>query len=413
LSRHFSCNPLSHDLLILGASTRAAAFSAIQCGFQPRCADYFADRDLAAVCSVDRIDHRHAAEQFVEFARSVAPTPWFYTGGLENHPDCVDQIAGRHELWGIDGPTLRAVRDPGRVADVLSRNGVPCPLVRSDAHGLPRDGTWLRKPIASGGGRGIEPLIDDNDAGSLVHYFQERIDGPSFSALFIGERARATASLIGVTRQLIGVPGLPFGYVGSIGPLPTSKPLSSRLEALGNALASAFGLAGWFGVDFVLRDGIPWPIEINPRYTASVEIHERALGRSLLSAHRTACETGAHLGQTPARPEPPPRHVLAKWILHAPRRLVAPEIVPEQNEPECRSAVDSIADVPWPGTCFQPGDPVMTLITAGKDLAECRSRMIRLERAWAERLGIAGDERYSGVLSLRLWHEGADDFISL
>ena len=46
---------------------------------------------------------------------------------------------------------------------------------------------------------------------------------------------------------------------------------------------SAFGLAGWFGVDFILRDGIPWPVEINPRYTASVEIHELASGRSLLA----------------------------------------------------------------------------------------------------------------------------------
>ena len=35
----------------------------------------------------------------------------------------------------------------------------------------------------------------------------------------------------------------------------------------------------------------------------------------------------------------------------------------------------------------------MTLMAAGDDLAECRSRMIRLERAWTERLGIVGDDR--------------------
>ena len=39
-------------------------------------------------------------------------------------------------------------------------------------------------------------------------------------------------------------------------------------------------------------------------------------------------------------------------------------------------AVRSMADVPWPGTCFNPGEPVMTLMAAGADLAECRSRMI-------------------------------------
>ena len=62
---------------------------------------------------------------------------------------------------------------------------------------------------------------------------------------------------------------------------------------------SAFGLVGWFGVDYILRDGIPWPVEINPRYTASLEIHELASGRSLLPEHRHACEAST---TPPARP---------------------------------------------------------------------------------------------------------------
>ena len=35
----------------------------------------------------------------------------------------------------------------------------------------------------------------------------------------------------------------------------------------------------------------------------------------------------------------------------------------------------------------------MTLLAAGADLAECRSRMIRLEQHWTTRLGIVGGER--------------------
>ncbi len=411
MSRHFSFINLSHDLLILGASTRAAAFSAIRCGFRPRCADYFADRDLAAVCPVDRIDPRHAARQFAELAESLAPSPWFYTGGLENNPGCVEKISRRHTLWGIDAQTLHAVRNPRRVADVLASNSIPCPAVRSDPAGLPRDASWLKKPLASGGGRGIEPLTDQNDTGSPAHYFQERIDGPSYSALFMGEGSRAR--LIGVTRQWIGIEGSPFGYLGSIGPTPIGEHLVSQLESLGNALTFAFGLAGWFGVDFILRDGVPWLVEVNPRYTASLEIHELASGRSLLSDHRQACEGSTFRRDVPCRALLPPTRVIAKWILHAPRRLVAPEIVLEENDSNDLLGVRSITDIPTPGTCFNPGEPVMTLMATGANLAECRSRMIRLEQMWTERLGIVDGERIMGALSSRCSSRGNGDAIEL
>jgi uncharacterized protein len=384
LSRHFSSIPLSHDLLILGASTRAAAFSALRCGLRPRCADYFADRDLAAVCAVDRIDPHRAAGEFTKLAESLAPSPWLYTGGFENHPEWVHKIARRHPLWGVDAATLRAVRDPLRVADVLARHGIPVPEARPDAHGLPHDASWLKKPLASGGGRGIEPLTACNDGDSPAHYFQERIDGPSFSALFIGDRSGV--GLIGVTQQSIGIEGSPFAYRGSIGPLLITEPLDARLRWLGDALASAFKLAGWFGVDYILRDGIPWPVEINPRYTASLEIHELASGRSLLAEHQRACIESASVVETPARAVLARSRVIAKSIVYAPRRLVVPDIIPVENELDDLFAVRSIADVPWPGTCFNRGEPVMTLLAAGSDLAECRSCMIRLEQLWTKRL---------------------------
>ena len=330
-------------------------------------------------------------------SESLAPSVWFYTGGLENDPECVETISRRHTLWGNNAQTIRAIRTPARVADVLARNGIPCPQVRSDPRGLPRDASWLKKPLASGGGRGIEPLTDRNDSVYATHYFQERIDGPSFSALFIGDRTRA--SLIGVTRQWIGMEGSPFQFLGSIGPTPTPEPLASRLFALGNTLTIAFGVAGWFGVDFILRDGFPWPVEVNPRYTASLEIHELATGRSLLSEHRQACEASTHTQEARVHAHPAPTRVIAKWILHTPRRLVAPEIVLDENESHDLSSVRSIADVPWPGTCFNRGEPVMTMMAAGADMAECQSRLIELEQMWAERLGIVDGERITSALS--------------
>jgi len=385
---------LPQDLLIFGASCRAAAFSALRCGLSPRCADYYADRDLAAVCIAQRIDPRHAGPQFIALANSLPPSPWFYTGGFENHPGWVDQIARRHRLWGVDAETLRAVRDPVRVANILRAVGIPCPAVRRDRHGLPRDGSWLKKPLCSAAGRGIEPLTTQNDRDAPSCYFQERIRGPSYSALFIGERFGGR--LIGVTRQLIGMAGSPFAYRGNIGPLPITKTLAAKLLVLGNALTSAFGLAGWFGVDYILRGGNPWPVEINPRYPASLEIYELASRRALLVDHRRACEGVVAPQESQGQTDLPRPRVVAKLILHAARTLVVPEIATGEPVSTDLFAIRSIADVPWPGTCFDPGDPVMTLFASGENPAACRSRLIALERKWIRQLETGGGARMLG-----------------
>jgi predicted ATP-grasp superfamily ATP-dependent carboligase len=392
---------LHHDVLILGASTRSAAFSALRCGLRPRCADYFADRDLAAICVVDRIDPRHAGHQFTELADTLPSTPWFYTGGFENHPRWVEHVSARHSLWGVDAQVLRAVRDPALVALALGHQGIPCPSVRRDLAGAPTGQRWLKKPLASGGGRGIEAVTHRNSHGSPSHYFQEWIDGPSFSALYIGERGRCR--LVGVTRQLIGTDNSPFSYVGSVGPIVLGAALGVRLQSLGDALTSAFDLTGWFGIDYVLRDEIPWPVEINPRYTASLEIHELAHRRSLVAEHRLACEPGQEnsthfpaLTSTPAR-------IIAKAILYAPRKLVAPDIIADENGRDDLFAIATIADIPWPGTCFQAGEPVMTLVAQGANLADCRLQMLRLVDHWSEQLGIAGDERTIATIVAHSW----------
>src|SRR5262249_35731030 len=160
------------------------------------------------------------------------------------------------------------------------RAGLPAPTVRLDAIGLPRDGSWLVKPLASAAGCGIAPLRPEVGPSARPSYFQERIDGRDASAVFVAPPG--PVGLLGVTSQWIGRPGAPFGYRGSLGPCRVSTQLRRRVEALGRVLAADFGLLGLFGIDLVIRDEIPWPVEVNPRYTASVEVIELALGRPLL-----------------------------------------------------------------------------------------------------------------------------------
>jgi predicted ATP-grasp superfamily ATP-dependent carboligase len=378
---------LPYDVLILGASARAAAFSALRCGLRPFCADYFADGDLRAVCPWQRVNSEQSARDFSAISDSLPPTPWFYTGGFENHPELVEHISRRHPLWGADATTLRAVRNPVEVSNVFGGAGIRCPAVRLSPRGLPRDGSWLIKPIASGAGRGIKPFAGPSDVARPSHYYQERLDGPSFSALFIG--TAAGARLIGVTRQLIGVAGHAFGYGGSIGPCRIAAAAAAQLQRLGNVLSASFGLAGWFGVDYVLSRGIPWPVEINPRYTASVEVHELALRRSLLEDHQRACEGRALEDEKRGVYGSGQLIVVGKLILHARKPLVAPEIIPDENETADPFAIPAMADIPEPGSRFDPGEPVLTLFARAGSFSRCREQLIRLERTWRRRLEAA------------------------
>jgi predicted ATP-grasp superfamily ATP-dependent carboligase len=287
----------------------------------------------------------------------------------------VARISRNHRLLGNSAETLHAVRNPVRLADVLRRHGLSCPDVHSSLEGLPRDGTWLEKPVASGGGRLIRPL--EQASGTLFEptYFQGRIIGGSFSTLFIANQGQA--SLIGATRQLIGVPGSPFAYRGSIGPVTVSERLKDRLDLMGRVLAWEFGLVGLFGVDYILRGDEPWALEVNPRYTASVEVLELALRRPLLAEHLQACDPAlfaSNRSSETATAHPAPR-VVAKAIIYASHSLVTPDIPLDHAWREDAFAVPPVADVPWPATRIEAGQPIMTVFSTDTDLSICESRL--------------------------------------
>jgi predicted ATP-grasp superfamily ATP-dependent carboligase len=211
-------------LMILGASTRAAAQSAVRAGFQPVCADHFADEDLFEVAEVLPLsDYPHgllasAAHEPTNAAGAV--TPWMYTGALENHPGLLRKLAAQRPLYGNPADVVARVRDPFAVVGVLTEAGLPALAVRPADRPPPRDGRWVIKPRRSAGGRGIF-LWDESSsdpASPPRHepvYFQQRAEGTPHSALYLATSGGTV--LVGVARQLIGESRLsarPFAYCG-------------------------------------------------------------------------------------------------------------------------------------------------------------------------------------------------------
>jgi len=364
-----------HTLLILGASVRAAAASALRAGLRPIAADRFADFDLKRIAPTVRV---HSEADFDAAVRAAPPGPWLYTGALENRPELVDRIAAVRPLWGVAGAALRRARDPVAFAEALRSVGLPALEARDDAAGLPSDGSWLVKPRRSAAGIGVRTFQGRNDSEPTDVYYQRRVRGPSGSAVYVG--APGGVQLIGVTRQWVGRPGRPFGYVGSLGPLRVPEGFRQSLEHIGARLGDESGLRGLFGVDFVAADGLPWPTEINPRYTASVEILERATGRALLNEVAAAFGSEAQPGRTA---EVPGGVVVGKRVVYAPADGRVPRGIrwPVEDPLEPR-----IADLPEPGTPFRAGGPVLTLLERAASPRACRARLVRRHAAWLRRL---------------------------
>jgi len=376
--------PDSDFLLIVGASTRAAAFSALRAGLRPICADLFADGDLQARCAVRRIEPNDYPHGFLDLTEWNAPGPWLYTGGLENRPTLIDEMAQRRQpLWGNSAAVLRRVRSPFTVRKVLCEAGLPCPRLWDGDGPPPPDGHWLMKPLAGAGGSGIRVWQGSVSSSGTPRpvYWQEFIRGDSCAAIYLGDGQ--TARLLGVTRQLVGESWLhaaAFHYCGSVGPLALDPARQQAFADIGAALGGGFGLRGLFGVDCILHDGVPYPVEVNPRYTASVEAIEYATGLCAQALHRLAFD--------PAAPVPPspiePTAVVGKVILFARAPLRFPAHGTWQSWATAFPSVEimpTFADIPQPGTVIEPGRPILTLFQRAATVDACLGQLRRLAAA--------------------------------
>lgn len=360
--------------LIAGLTTRAVAESAVRGGFDVVTVDYFGDLDQKRLCWNVSLRERglsYSADGLVDLAAGIPADALVYVGGLENHPGAVAQLAQGRRLLGNVPDTLARVRDPRRLLAFLAGRGFQMPrslepeIGAADASG---DGRWLVKPAAGGGGRGIKPWRGEPVRADRI--VQERVVGRPASASFAADGRESV--LLHWSEQLPGPGG--FRYGGNLVPLDAPPAAREEIGRIAAALTAEFGLVGLNGVDFVLRDGRPVVLEVNPRYSASMELIEQVLGASLFGLHVAAC--GGDLD--PARrarcalPAPGREPWRGKRIVYATATV---EITHSTAWIE-----RGVRDVPSPGDVVRRGQPICTVLASGASRPLC---LARLERAAA------------------------------
>ncbi len=366
-------------VLLLGVSTRALAESAAADGHDVVAVDYFGDRDQERVADVRTLQRDlglpSTAAGLREAARLIEADSLVYSAGLENHPDIVEELAEEWVVLGNGHAVLREVRDWRRLREFCREEAVSCPVTlfageeeRALSGRALKSGRWLSKPVKSGGGHGIRAW--DGEPIDESHVVQAELEGRPASVVFVADGVESR--VFGLAEQLVGCAefGAPaFAWSGNILPLGLALSddglLLRRVEEMVARLTRRFGLRGVNGVDFVVSRGSdntlrPHLVEVNPRYSASMELAEAAYGVNVFALHLAALE-----GRLPAfsMRERLVAGSFGKAIVYA-RGPVTVGCTDEWM-------AQGVRDVPSEGQRIEAGHPVCTVFAEGGGREEC------------------------------------------
>lgn len=415
-----------HERLVTASAPTQMAENRIKTFHDLICLDYFGDRDLQALCRRlkrgDLTTYSLAkdfnlpfdAEHLLTVAQTLRESfdHVVYTSNLENHPHILEQFEARWKIMGNDSKRVRKIRDWKIVRAFCNENQIAFPetffsgeeekaeMAMESTGATDPSVTWLIKPIKGGGGRGVrqwtqKPQIPHIH--SAVHkqasYFtsissrsswlhipsgtmlQKQLDGIPASAVFVADGNRVR--LLGLTRQLIGEKGLGahhFTWCGNIFPLMETveayQKVHDQVTLILKKFVMGFGLKGVGSLDFVLcKNQRPCFLEINPRYTGSMELLEQALGMSFFDLHIKGCEGDLSTLPVMERRNIPSstknsfRKFWGKGIFYTRNTIVIPD-----TDEWIRWG---IKDVPFQGERIEAGRPVCTLFSEGRSQEAC------------------------------------------
>jgi predicted ATP-grasp superfamily ATP-dependent carboligase len=376
-------------VLIGGISVRPMAESAVRSGYPVIALDAFGDRDLHELTESYslRRDFRYvySPAALYKASRKMNFDAVAYMSNLENYPDILARFGEKSRVVGNAPGIVAAVRNWSDLFGRLGSAGFSVPETCYADAGRPVDSgrRWLAKPLLSGGGHGIhfyDPIIE-RSSGSEKRYsvsgsmLQEYIPGRPCSAAFVanGKECR----VLGIAEQLIGMKAFGAGgfrYTGTILPVAEMLDSDSRRTILGKVrrlaefLTREYGLAGVNGIDFILLNDQVYLTEVNPRYSASMEVIEIAYGLPVFHLHWKSVVNG----------ELPGFDLEAEFILG---KFYGKGIIFAEKDvtmPGTKSWLGrGIRDVPASGEKIPGSGPVCTILAGGRNRKETLAELIR------------------------------------
>jgi len=372
-----------HNLLVVGIDVVSLAASAKRAGYQVCAVDYFGDQDLKRLCSESRsivkqriggtcgqLGTDFSPEALLQLARDLLRKAEIdaalLSSGLEDSWDVLLELDDLVPILGNHPNAVKKVRDKMKFFHELERLGIPHPETamaenleeaREEARSIGYP--VLVKPSRGFGGVGVRKADDDQEleqafrGASLLDekaLVQEYISGIAASASLISSANGAIT--LTINEQLLGMSEMgqrePFGYCGNVVPLQINETVADRCKGIVEKVASHFNLVGSNGIDLVIsKEGVPYVIEVNPRFQGTLECVERILNLNIVKAHVEACVQG----KLPTL-EKSPSDFCVRLILFAPQRSVVPDL----------SVFEEVRDIPLPRVIIERGEPVCSVV---------------------------------------------------
>lgn len=393
-------------ILVVGASVRALMESAAESGKAVIGLDFFGDVDANWQGKTMSLTGDYGLQPTVlnllEAARSISCEALVYASGPENTPEGLAYWENPGRLRGNSVSALMRVRNPWELRTSLGKIGARMPSFFSleEWTWLPGKKIWLLKPLNRGGGYGIQVLPQNKEAAEVLlsglkqpaHFrIEEYKTGIPGSVTFLANGYRAV--VLDSSRQLSGEGSChrTFRYQGNIVPLDLSGiiPLDYFEDQIAQAvqqLTESFALRGVNTLDFIVSEEGIWFLELNPRWSASVELIEKSRGRRFFAWHLAACE-GADLTafreslglktlglKRSARPQ----IFWGKRIVYA----RTPGIIGRYDDKSLRFLYrQGVRDIPREGTRLEKGQPICTVLAEGSSDQECDLKL-RAKAIW-------------------------------
>ncbi len=369
-------------ILLVGVSTRSIATSAFLAGHDVISLDFFADQDFplgVRKLSISRdFDLPPTLRNLAKIAKNLLPEvdAVVITSGIESDQKMLE-LGDNSKRLGNSIQSITSVRDIALLKQVLEPLSVSMPptLFPGDllASVKIKDG-WLLKKTKSGGGLQISQWDGKKELREGT-YLQKYIPGKLESAVFAANGNQA--ELIGLTRQYSGVKKLGadrYWWNGNVGPIQNDA-IKYVLQKTANKLTKTFGLIGLNNIDYILLDGIVYILEVNPRYSGSVEILEAAYKFNAFEVHEQACN-----GNLPKTDYLWTGVVHGKGILYASAPVKIPNGFPWGR--------DDIRDVPQGGEDIPIGAPICTIIASDKHIKTCWLAILNKAAYYQKELGL-------------------------
>ncbi len=356
-------------ILVTGVNTRAVACSLKKLGYNVFSVDYFGVTDLENCVDLsyslmkqkagvscgyfqedfNPLDLNKEALSLIDKVDGVICLSGSSPSDFPAHKVC-----GNRSPWEDKALLYRALKDdfhlpltyvPGSLEEAREIT-LQCP-----------DKKFILKPKSGAGGYGVR-VWDDPDQWPGGWILQEHLHGENISASVLST-VEETRTII-TSNQLVGEPTLgqkqPFGYAGNI--TPYCGP--SDIVQLAERVVEFLGLLGSNGVDFIIKDGEIYILEVNPRIQGTFECVEKSLGINMAEAHMEACQ--GNMISVPS-----PQKFAVKMVVHAPGRSNAGNM-----------NVKGIHDLPLEGVIIEKGEPVATVLSSDnvKENAKYKARLL-------------------------------------